>query len=114
MSRVDFSCQPWTMSHSRRQPRQSVLGPGSPSPLRPRKPPSLAIMRTAARIVGGCAGSGPRGWAAACSTRHSTSFRIVVQDASGFSRARSVMYKSRQATMENRGIARCIRFAVSN
>jgi hypothetical protein len=35
------------MSLKRCQPRQVTIGPGLPSPLRPKKPPSLAIQRTA-------------------------------------------------------------------
>jgi len=35
------------MSCRRSQPRQRVVTPGSPSDLRPRKPPSCAIQRTA-------------------------------------------------------------------
>ena len=41
------------ISCKRCQPRQITVMPGSPSPLRPRKPPSLAIQRTACRTVGG-------------------------------------------------------------
>jgi len=43
------------------RPRQRTVGPGWPSPLRPRKPPSLATMRMASPRVGGVAGgSGER------------------------------------------------------
>ena len=45
------------ISCKRCQPRQITVMPGSPSPLRPRKPPSLAIQRTACRTVGGDSGN---------------------------------------------------------
>src|SRR4028119_980191 len=42
----ETSSQVWAMSCSRRRPCQIVFTPGSPSPLRPKKPPSWAIQRT--------------------------------------------------------------------
>ena len=44
------------MSWRRSMPRHKVLTPGSPSPLRPRKPPRAAIQRVAVRTSGGSAG----------------------------------------------------------
>ena len=41
------------ISSSRWMPRHRTVGPGSPSPLRPIKPPSLAIIRMASLRVGG-------------------------------------------------------------
>ncbi len=48
------------MSPSLPNPRQMVVAPGSPSLLRPRKPPSLAINRTASRRPMGLSGGGLR------------------------------------------------------
>lgn len=45
------------ISCKRSQPRQRVVTPGSPSDLRPRKPPSCAIQRTAWRTVGTVSGN---------------------------------------------------------
>jgi len=45
------------ISCRRSQPRQIVVTPGSPSDLRPRKPPSCAIQRTAWRTVGAVSGN---------------------------------------------------------
>lgn len=47
---------PRTKSRSRAKPSQKVLTPGSPSHLRPRKPPRLAIWRMISRSVGGYGG----------------------------------------------------------
>lgn len=44
------------ISLKRWSPRQITVGPGWPSCLRPRKPPSLAIMRVASIEVGGSGG----------------------------------------------------------
>ena len=44
--------QPSVMPSNRSRPRHKVSVPGSPSDLRPRNPPSLAIMRMASRRLG--------------------------------------------------------------
>lgn len=50
------SSQSSVTSVSRCQPRQIVTMPGSPSPFRPRNPPSWAIHRTACLVEGGFIG----------------------------------------------------------
>jgi len=52
--------KPVTKSCNRRMPRQSTLTPGSPSLLRPRKPPSFASQSTACARVGGSSGGALR------------------------------------------------------
>lgn len=47
-----LTCSQWAKSCRRCQPRQMAVMPGSPSDLRPKKPPSWAIQRTAWRTVG--------------------------------------------------------------
>ena len=44
-------------SSNRCKPSHKVCVPGSPSALRPRKPPKLATMRTASRKLGGSLGT---------------------------------------------------------
>src|SRR5207237_5609180 len=50
-------CQNAATSLTTTQPRHSVLIPGSPSPLRPKKPPFLAIHRTHSPKLGTSAGN---------------------------------------------------------
>jgi hypothetical protein len=50
--------QPSVMPSNRSRPRHKVSVPGSPSDLRPRNPPSLAIMRMASRKLGAGASTG--------------------------------------------------------
>ena len=59
--------------------------PGSPSHLRPKKPPSDAIIRTASRNAGGSAG-GRSPLTYAYRARHSSSLRNTSQGSSGVSR----------------------------
>ena len=50
--------QPSVIPSNRSKPRHKVSVPGSPSDLRPRNPPSLAVMRMASRRLGAGASDG--------------------------------------------------------
>ena len=74
------------MSSSRWIPSHKVCVPGSPSPLRPRKPPRPATPRIASRRVGGILGAIRFLVVNTISAFHSSSSKYTVQGASGTSR----------------------------
>lgn len=82
----------WVKSIRRRKPVQIAWMPGSLSPLRPRKPPSAATMRTASRTLGTCSGNGRGRFEPTMkSAFHSSSSSTAVQGRSGATRATYVM-----------------------
>src|SRR5437016_2891549 len=92
------------MSSNRCSPRQITVAPGSPSLLRPRKPPSvIAIKRTNSRSFGGWTGGSCR-VAYIIRACHCASSKYTVQGKSGTSRPNLVKCAIRQAT--TRSIAR--------
>jgi Cu(I)/Ag(I) efflux system membrane protein CusA/SilA len=76
----------WVRSSRRCRPSQRVWVPGSPSHLRPRKPPREASMRVAWRRLGGFSGSSGVGLTRSHSAFHSSSSKKTVQGSSGVSR----------------------------
>src|SRR5262249_58256975 len=79
-------------------PRHRTVIPGSPSRRRPRKPPSLAINRTASLVVSREFAGGRAPEERTCKAATSSGARIVVAGAVGAVRLTCVNQYSRQAT----------------
>src|SRR5207245_2215453 len=98
---------PWQIFHMsdrslrRWSPRQSVIGPGSPSLLRARKPPNCAAHRTKSRTEGGFPGG--RLWPKVThhSACHSGLLNQSLAGALGVSRAALHTDNNRQATTKS-------------
>src|SRR5690606_12952020 len=77
-----------------------TCGPGAPSPVRARNPPSLAIHNTTCAKVGAVTGGCGTRWMLQYNACHSSSPSSTVQGKSASILANMLAYKMRQAMME--------------
>lgn len=102
------------MSSNRRSPRKIALAPGSPSPVRPRKPPNLAIQRTARPRQGRARGGVGVRRIVQHNARQSCGANATVQGATGRVRAAYVSHGTRHAAVEYVATVRSSRSTVCN